>query len=195
MSNPIYLASQSPRRLELLSQLNLIAELVNAPIEEVALPNEQPDSFVIRMAVEKALAGFNKVAGKKIWVIGGDTAVMVNGKVFGKPKHKSDAIRMLSALSGTTHQVLSAVAVVADGAVYSKLNITEVTLKDLTEKEIVDYWQTGEPADKAGGYAVQGIGAKYIRHLEGSYSGVMGLPLFELNQLLEASNFYREADV
>lgn len=195
MTYPLYLASQSPRRLELLQQLGLNAETINAPVEEVALPNETPESFVIRMAVEKALSGFNKVEGKKIWVIGGDTIIVIEDKVFGKPRNKADACRMLGALSGKTHRVLSSVAVVADGQAFSALNRTEVTFKCLSEDEIINYWHSGEPEGKAAGYAIQGLGAKFVQKIEGSYSAVMGLPLFELNQLLEESNFYRETHV
>jgi septum formation protein len=187
---PIFLASESPRRIELLQQLGLQFEVVNAPVEEVALPNEPPESYVLRIAIEKALSGFNKVAGKAIWVIGGDTVVMLNGRVFGKPKNEVDAFRMLSKLSGQTHEVLSAVAIVFDGEVFSALNKTSVSFKDLSESEVMDYIKTEEPFGKAGSYAIQGLGAKFIKHIDGSYSAVMGIPLFELNQLLEASGYH-----
>ena len=188
--SPIFLASESPRRKELLQQLGLQFEVVNAPVEEIALPNEPPESYVLRIAIEKALSGFNKVAGKKIWVVGGDTAVMLSGRVFGKPKNEVDAFRMLSKLSGQTHEVLSAVAIVFDGEVFSALNKTSVTFKVLSESEIMDYISTDEPFGKAGSYAIQGLGAKFIKRIDGSYSAVMGVPLFELNQLLEASGYY-----
>ena len=187
---PLFLASESPRRHELLQQLGLQFEVVNAPVEEVALPNEPPESYVLRIAIEKALSGFNKVAGKEIWVVGGDTAVMLNGRVFGKPKNEVDAFRMLSTLSGQTHDVLSAVAIVFDGEVFSALNKTSVSFKTLSESEIMDYISTNEPFGKAGSYAIQGLGAKFIKRIDGSYSAVMGMPLFELNQLLEASGYY-----
>lgn len=186
----LFLASSSPRRKELLQQLGLEFELVNAPIEEVALPNETPESFVLRMAIEKALSGFNKVAGKSIWVIGSDTVVVLNGKVFGKPKNAVDAHRMLSKLSGRCHEVLTSVAVVFDGEVYSAMNKTQVQFKPLSEVEIVNYIATEESFGKAGAYAIQGLGAKFIQQIEGSYSGVMGLPLYELNQLLVESGYY-----
>jgi len=154
------------------------------------LPNEPPESYVLRIAIEKALSGFNKVAGKAIWVVGGDTVVMLNGRVFGKPKNEVDAFRMLSKLSGQTHEVLSAVAIVFDGEVFSALNKTSVSFKVLSESEIMDYISTDEPFGKAGSYAVQGLGAKFIKRIDGSYSAVKGMPLFELNQLLEASGYY-----
>ena len=187
---PLFLASESPRRQALLLQLGLQFEVVNAPVEEVALPNESPESYVLRIAIEKALSGFNKVAGKAIWVVGGDTVVMLNGCVFGKPKNEVDAFKMLSRLSGQTHEVLSAVAIVFDGEVFSALNKTSVTFKKLSEAEIMSYIHSGEPTDKAGSYAIQGLAAKFIESIDGSYSAVMGMPLFELNQLLEASGYY-----
>jgi len=185
----LFLASSSPRRKELLQQLGFTFEVVSAPIEEVALPNELPSSYVLRMAIEKALSGFNKVAGKAIWVVGSDTAVLLNGKVFGKPKHEGDAFRMLSTLSGKTHEVLSAVAVVYDGEVFSAMSRTQVQFSALSEADIQAYIETNEPLGKAGAYAIQGVGAKIIAHIEGSYSGVMGLPLYELNQLLMEAGY------
>ncbi|BCN93939.1 Maf-like protein [Thiomicrorhabdus immobilis] len=204
IKKPLYLASTSPRRKELLEQLNLDFDVVNAPVEEVALPHENPESYVRRIAIEKALAGFNKVAGKIVWVIGGDTAVLVaeqeidsgmdaetrRFKVLGKPKNQADSYRMLSMLSGRSHQVLSATAVVFDGEVFSTVNTTKVHFKALTDDEIKAYISTGEPQDKAGSYAIQGLAAKFITRIEGSYSGVMGLPLFELNELLTQSGYY-----
>ncbi|WP_040727905.1 nucleoside triphosphate pyrophosphatase [Thiomicrorhabdus sp. Kp2] len=189
-NKPLYLSSNSPRRQELLQQVGLPFEVVNAPVEEVALPHENPESYVRRIAIEKALAGFNKVAGKAVWVIGGDTAVLIDGKVLGKPKSQADSYRMLALLSGKTHQVLSAVSVVFDGEVFSAVNTTQVRFKPLNENEIKEYIASGEPQDKAGSYAVQGLAAKFIVEIEGSYSGVMGLPLFELDELLTQSSYY-----
>lgn len=187
----LYLASSSPRRAELMQQLNLRFETVISPIEETMLPQESPQSFVLRMAVEKAFAGYNKLPGADIWVVGSDTAVLLEQKVFGKPKHEMDAKRMLQQLSGRTHQVLSSVAVLTDGEVFSALNVTEVTFNALSEVDIDDYWLTGEPEGKAGAYAIQGMAAKFINNINGSYSGVMGLPLFELDQLLTQSGYYK----
>lgn len=186
----LYLASTSPRRAELLRQLGLDFEVINAPVEEVALPNESPFSYVRRIAIEKALDGFNKVSGKQIWVVGGDTEVVLDNKVFGKPRNEADALRMLRLLSGRSHTVLSAVAVVYDGEVFSAVNQTEVCFRALSEQAMRDYWATGEPEGKAGAYAIQGLGARFIEKIDGSYSGVMGLPLFELDQLLTASGYY-----
>lgn len=190
MPNPLFLASGSPRRAELLSQLGLSFKTVNAPVEEVALPNEDAESFVKRMAIEKALDGFNKLAGARIWVIGGDTLVKVGHLVLGKPKNQADAMRMWRKISGREHEVLSAVAVVHDGEILCALNRTWVHVRDIDEQEMRDYWQTGEPQDKAGAYAIQGLGAQFITRIDGSYSAVMGLPLFELSQLLKQAHYY-----
>lgn len=189
-SPPLFLASQSPRRLELLQQLGLQATPIYVPIEEVALPHESPSAFVVRMAVEKAYAGFNKLSGSQCYIIGGDTVVLAQGKVLGKPKSEADARRMWQWIAGETHQVLSAVAVVHDGVAYSALNVTKVTFRPMSEQEMTDYWSSGEPRDKAGAYAIQGVGAKFIEKIEGSYSAVMGLPLFELNQLLIEAGYF-----
>ena len=188
----VFLASQSPRRLALLKQLGIQAETVNAPIEEVGLPHESPEAFVLRMAVEKAYAGFNKIAGTESFVIAGDTVVLAQGKVLGKPKNQADAFRMWRLLSGQSHQVLSSVAVVKDGVAYSEVSKTEVCFRQVSEAEMQAYWLSGEPQDKAGAYAIQGLGARFIQSIEGSYSGVMGLPLFELDRLLTQAGFYAE---
>lgn len=195
MDRPLYLCSQSPRRAMLLEQLGIAYQMVEAPIEETALPNESPESFVVRMAVEKALSGFNKLAGRQIWVLGADTLVLKGKTVFGKPKSEYEASQMLTALSGGLHQVLSAVAIVHDGQVFSKVSTTQVWFRGLSETEIADYLATGEPMGKAGAYAIQGFGAKFIEKIEGSYSGVMGLPLFELDQCLVASNYYTDLTI
>lgn len=186
----VYLASTSPRRAELLNQLGIEFSVVNAPVEEVALPNESAESFVRRMAIEKAFDGFNKVAGAKVWVIGGDTLVKVDNQVLGKPRNQVDAMRMWRKLSGQTHSVLSAVAVVYDGEVFCALNETKVTFRDVSEAEWQSYWLSGEPAGKAGAYAIQGMAARFIERIEGSYPAVMGLPLFELDQLLIQAHYY-----
>ncbi len=195
MDRPLYLCSQSPRRAMLLEQLGIAYQTVEAPIEETALPNEPPESFVVRMAVEKALSGFNKLAGHQIWVLGADTIVLKRKKVFGKPKSEYEAGQMLAALSGGHHQVLSAVAIVYDGQVFSEMSSTQVWFRTLSETEIAGYLASGEPMGKAGAYAIQGLGAKFIEKIEGSYSGVMGLPLFELDQCLAASNYYTDLTI
>ncbi|MPQ76937.1 nucleoside triphosphate pyrophosphatase [Hydrogenovibrio sp. JE_KL2] len=189
--NKLFLSSSSPRRLELVKQLNLHCEVVNAPVEEVGLPGESAESYALRMAFEKADSGYNKLAGNDIWVIGGDTLILFEGKVFEKPRNQQDAYRMLKQLSGHSHEVLSSVAVMHDGATFSALNKTRVFFRTLSDAEIEAYWRTGEPCDKAGAYAIQGIAAGFIEKIEGSFSGVMGLPLFELQELLKESGFYQ----
>lgn len=190
----VFLASTSPRRAQLLAQLGVEFDVVNAPVEEVALPGEDADSFVRRMAIEKALDGFNKVAGAKVWVVAGDTVVKVDNQVLGKPRNQADAMRMWRLLSGREHQVLSAVAVVYDGEVCCALSETTVVFALLSEADMLAYWASGEPQDKAGAYAVQGLGARFISSINGSYSGVMGLPLFELGQLLQRLGYFGGAD-
>lgn len=192
MSSKLFLSSSSPRRKDLLAQLNLSAEVVIAPVEEVSLPNESPESFVIRMAVEKAMSGYDKLAGDDIYVIGGDTLVVLDDKSLGKPKNKLVAKKMLSLLSNKTHRVISAVAVVHAGEVFFDKCITKVKFTNLSEQEIEYYLESSESMDKAGSYAIQGLGARYVEKIEGSYSAVMGLPLFELNKLLNKAGFYGE---
>lgn len=190
----IYLASSSPRRQELMEQLGLFPEKVTASVEEVALPNESAASFVVRMAVEKADAAYSKIAGNEIYVVAGDTIVVCDGKVFGKPANQFEAKKTLQALSGKTHTVISAVALMHDGATYSTKCVTKVSFKKLTQQEIENYTLSGESEGKAGAYAIQGKAATFISKIEGSYSSVMGLPLFELNELLEKSGYYREKE-
>jgi septum formation protein len=148
------------------------------------------ESFVRRLAVEKAQAGFNSMPENNVWVVGGDTVVAVDGHVLGKPRSEADYRRMMQLLSGCAHQVLSGLAVVHDGVVHSTVNISTVWFAELSEQEIVGYWQSGEPQDKAGGYGIQGYAGKWVRKIEGSYTGIMGLPLYELDQLLKESEFY-----
>lgn len=200
----LYLASGSPRRWELMQQLNVPFDVIQAPIDEAAFPHEMPDAYVRRMAVEKAQAGFDKVrlqsfdlqanskAEAKVWVVGGDTAVIVDNRIFGKPVDKADALRMLSALSGQTHLVLSGLAIIHNEQTFTAISSTQVTFKTLTLEDIEGYWETGEPIGKAGGYAIQGCGARFIKTIHGSYSGVVGLPLYELDQLLIKSGYRAE---
>ena len=192
----LYLASGSPRRQELMQQLNLQFEVVQAPIDESVLADETPQAYVLRIAVEKAQAGYAKARSHntraKIWVVAGDTAVIVDNQIFGKPTNQTDAERMLTALSGKTHLVLSSLAVISNGQTFTAVNSTSVTFKVLTPQEIQDYWLSGEPVGKAGSYAVQGLGARFITSIQGSYSGVMGLPLYELDQLLTESGYNTE---
>lgn len=192
MSLPdLYLASASPRRRELLAQIGLTVELIPQSMLEQRLDTESPESYVKRLAIEKAKAGSDALGdnGQRP-VLGADTAVVLGDTVLGKPVDKADALAMLGLLSGQVHRVLSAVAVVGkDNLGQNKtlvsMSESHVRFRRLSETERLAYWQTGEPVDKAGGYGIQGLGAMFIEHLEGSYSGVMGLPLFETAELLQ----------
>ena len=183
-SHSILLASGSPRRRELLKQLDIDFTVDPADIDESIFEGESPREHVIRLSREKALAGYSKHAGEKP-VLGSDTIVLLEGEILGKPESREHAEEMLGRLSGCTHQVYSAVALALDqDRVLDTLNITSVTFGDMPTEWIRRYCQGDEPMDKAGAYAVQGGTGQYIRRIEGSYSGVMGLPLFETAELL-----------
>lgn len=178
----IYLASRSPRRQELLNQIDVEFEIVDIDIDESWDGHEKPESYVLRIALEKARAG-NAFSDEDYPVLAADTAVVLDGQILGKAENKEDARSMLKQLSGKTHTVLCAVSLIHKQE-KTLLNTSSVTFKKLTQKEIDDYCETDEPVGKAGGYAIQGKAAIFIKRLEGSYSGVMGLPLFETQQLL-----------
>lgn len=185
----IILASRSPRRVELLQQLGVSPEVVPADIDESLVPGESPEHYVERMAREKAQAIADR-PGDSI-VIGADTTVVCAGEIFGKPADFAATRDMLHQLSGRAHNVLSAVALWSDEGLDARVCTTTVTFRKLSDQEILEYWESGEPAGKAGAYAIQGRGARFIERIEGSYSGVMGLPLFETAALLEAVNSIR----
>lgn len=180
---PVFLASASPRRRELLDQIGVRWELVAVAVDESRHGDESPAAYVTRLARAKALAGRARLT-RPAPVVAADTAVVCRGEIFGKPGDEREAHRMLEALSDTTHDVYTAVAVAADGEVLAALSRSEVTFRKLASNEISAYWRTGEPRDKAGAYAIQGRGAVFIAGLRGSYSGVMGLPVFETAELL-----------
>ena len=181
----IVLASASPRRRDLLQQIGINFRVVVAAIEEQPLPDEKPGDFVLRMAREKALEVMQR-EGAGLPVLGADTAVILDGRILGKPVNRNDAIAMLSKLSGKTHEVYSAVAVaVSEIEIHRVLNVTRVTFSNLEPDWIESYCDTGDPMDKAGAYGVQGKAAEKISRIEGSFYGVMGLPLFETAQLLK----------
>jgi septum formation protein len=182
----IVLASASPRRRELLLQLGVPHEVMAVDADETPHAGESAVQLVTRLARAKAEAGLRRSTAA-LPVLGSDTAVVVDGVIFGKPADQDDAQRMLAALSGRTHQVMTAVALVDDeGQVLEALSQTDVTMRNISPAEAVAYWETGEPAGKAGGYAIQGRGALFIERISGSYSGVMGLPLYETAQLLQS---------
>jgi septum formation protein len=184
--NPlIVLASGSPRRRDLLRQIGIDFRVVVADIEEKSLADEDPGEFVLRMAREKALAVM-RTEGAGLPVLGSDTAVILDGQILGKPVNRDHAIAMLSSLSGKTHEVFSAVAVVlSETEIHQALNVTRVTFSNLDQGWIETYCDTGDPMDKAGAYGVQGKAAEKISRIEGSFYGVMGLPLYETAQLLK----------
>ena len=193
--NEIYLASRSPRRLELLQQMGIACKTVllreetnrQRDVDETPLSSENPFIYVERMAKMKAEIGVLRAKQRALPVmpmLGADTIVVFNGTIFGKPADPADARRMLKLLSGTQHEVLTGVAVTDGTRMLHDTSISRVRFRDLTDAEISAYIATNEPMGKAGAYAIQGMGAVFIERLEGSYSGVMGLPIFETSMLL-----------
>ncbi|MGN2250768.1 Maf family protein [Frateuria sp. GZRe14] len=181
----LYLASQSPRRRELLQQLGVAYTTLDVDVPEIRARDESPEQYVGRVARDKAQAGLALVANVAgALVVGSDTEVVLEGEVFGKPSDAAQAAAMLRRLSGRTHAVISAVWGVDAQQARRELCISKVRFAPLDEAAIATYVATGEPFGKAGGYAIQGRGAALVEHLEGSYSGVMGLPLFETARLL-----------
>jgi len=175
MSSPVlHLASSSPRRRELLTALGLNFSYDGVAIDESALPGEAASDMVLRLAIGKARAAYDS----------GKYEVPVLGADFGKPKSKEEALNMLASLSGTTHQVLTGVALVANGELQTAVSVTEVQFREIHPDEAEAYWQSGEPAGKAGAYAVQGLGGVFVSVINGSYTGVVGLPVFETAGLL-----------
>jgi septum formation protein len=184
----IYLASASPRRRELLRQLGVEFEAMPSNILEVRQTGESPADYVLRVARDKAqfVARLVNERGLPVFpVLGADTEVVMDGEILGKPQDRAHGMALLRRLAGRTHEVLSAVCVVDLGSEHAALSTSRVTFCPLTDAEIAQYWETGEPADKAGAYAIQGKAAAFIERLEGSYSGVMGLPLHELAGILK----------
>ena len=181
----VYLASASPRRSELLRQIGVPFEVRPAAIIETQASGEGPDAFVLRLAAEKADAVWRRVpAEERRPVLAADTAVVLDERVLGKPADEAEAEAMLSALSGRTHRVLTAVALRYGDTAETSLSSSEVRFRATTAEERAAYCRSGEPLDKAGGYGIQGRAAMFVEHLAGSYSGVVGLPLFETAALL-----------
>jgi septum formation protein len=188
MTVDIYLASASPRRAELLRQIGIRFEPIVTGIVEKPWPGERAAEYVRRLARMKAHRGAELRRDRGLPqrpVLGADTEVVLDGEILGKPLDQTHGTEMLRRLSGRTHQVLTAISLLAQDETYDALSESRVTLAPLTDADIARYWATGEPADKAGGYAVQGRAAVFITRIEGSYSGIVGLPLFELMQLLK----------
>jgi septum formation protein len=161
-------------------------EVLSQNADEQLHPDETPEVFAIRLALEKARAGLgNRPAKANAPVLGADTVVVIDDDILGKPADQNDAMATLARLSGQTHRVLTGVALVTDGYESTRLSLSSVTLREISEQECVDYWLSQEPIGKAGAYAIQGRGGVFVEQLEGSYSGVMGLPMFETDDLLK----------
>jgi septum formation protein len=181
----VYLASGSPRRRELLQQIGVAFRTLEARVDEAVLPGEAPQNYVARLAAAKAEAGWERSRDfAHVPVLAADTAVVLDGDILGKPKDQQDAEGMLGRLSGRTHEVLTAVALRTAQGLNSRVSRNEVTFRRVAAAEARDYWETGEAGDKAGAYAIQGYAAVFIADLRGSYTGVMGLPLYETAELL-----------
>jgi len=182
----LHLASSSPRRAELLTRLGVAFEVLALDIPEQRQPSEAAQEYVRRVAREKAGAGLLQVMSSPgAVVLGADTEVILDDEVFGKPRDAQDAIAMLGRLSGRTHEVVSAVSVVSAGREAQAVSITQVSFAELDPARIRAYVETGDCMGKAGAYAIQGSAERFVRHLSGSHSGVMGLPLYETSCLLE----------
>jgi septum formation protein len=193
----IYLASRSPRRRELLKQLGVTFEVLlfreavrrGADVDETPQAGERPEDYVQRLAQAKAEAGMLYMAQRKLPVhpvLGADTTVAIGGRILGKPADEDEATEMLQLLSGRTHEVMTAVAIRLQDVLHARLSLSEVAIAPLSDAQIRAYVATGEPMDKAGAYAIQGRAGAFVRRLSGSYTGVMGLPLFETAELLKA---------
>jgi septum formation protein len=183
MKPALILASQSPRRKELLSQLGYVFQTISADIDETVIEGELPPAYVLRLAIEKAQV-VAKHQTTDCVVLGSDTSVIFDHHILGKPANIENCCEQLLMLSNNTHQVITAIAAVRGGQVISSLVSTDVTFKKLSINEIERYWQTGEPQDKAGAYGIQGIGGQFVKQINGSYSAVVGLPLYETATLL-----------
>lgn len=176
----IYLASRSPRRQELLRQVGVRFEVVPADVAERRQPGQSPAAYAVATALAKARAASRRDRP----VLGADTDVVIDGEILGKPASRADGLAMLQRLANRAHEVYSGVALVHDGREATALSVTRVTFGAIAPAQAQAYWDTGEPADKAGAYAIQGCGAQFVQEIHGSYSGVVGLPLYETLDLL-----------
>jgi septum formation protein len=179
---PLILASGSARRRELLAKLAVSFVVSPTDTDESVLPGERPEAYVQRVAAAKAAKALQTLGARP--VLAADTAVVLGEQIFGKPRDRAHALEILERLSGRAHRVISAVAVSDGYQLTERLSITEVCFGDISAAEREAYWETGEPADKAGAYAIQGHGAIFVKAINGSYTGVVGLPLYETAELL-----------
>ncbi|CBL44204.1 Nucleotide-binding protein implicated in inhibition of septum formation [gamma proteobacterium HdN1] len=184
----LYLASASPRRGELLGQIGVRFAVLSAGVDEQHFAGESPEAYVCRLAASKAQAGLQRALaeGKPCRpVLGADTTVVVSGQILGKPISEADACGMLVRLSDGAHTVLTAVSIATENSVETRLSSSLVVFRRLARAEMRAYWRSGEPSDKAGGYGIQGLAAVFVKSIQGSYSGIMGLPLAETAELLK----------
>jgi len=181
-SPQLHLASTSPRRREILRSLGVEFEIAKVETDESPRQGELPEELVLRLAIAKAEAA----TGAEL-VLGSDTVVVLDGRILGKPRDVDDAVDMLLALSGRSHSVLTGVALRTAEGTRTVLSATDVRFREIGRDEAIRYWQSGEPADKAGGYGIQGLGGMFVEAINGSYSGVMGLPVFETVKLLKSA--------
>jgi len=188
----LHLASSSPRRRAILERLGLEFSASGVDVDERPQRGESPEAMVVRLAIEKARAAGCEPGTV---VIAADTAVVLDGTAFGKPQDEADCMRMLAALSGRRHRVLTGVAVRRGDEVTSALSVTDVKFREIGPDEARKYWQSGEPRDKAGGYAIQGRGAEFVEEITGSYTGVVGLPMLETARLLAAAGIAVTAEL
>ena len=177
----LHLASSSPRRREILAALQLEISVVKVDVDETQSAGETPTDMVLRLAIAKVEAA---VVNTGNLVLGADTAVVIDGRALGKPADEADCLAMLDALSGRGHKVLTGVALRGPNGMSTALSETDVYFREISRDEALAYWQSGEPHDKAGAYAIQGLGGVFVERIEGSYSGVVGLPVFETVVLL-----------
>ncbi len=195
----IYLASKSPRRRELLRQVGIDFEVLllrdtpprGPDVTEIVLPGELPEAYVARVTQEKAQAAWDAVLARRLFplpVLAADTTVVIGQEILGKPANREEAISMLSKLAGNTHHVLTSIAIQYQHQLLQCTQKSEVTFAPLNDAQIAAYCDSAEPYDKAGGYGIQGMAARFISHINGSYSGIMGLPLYETTNLLARLN-------
>jgi septum formation protein len=183
----VYLASRSPRRRELLQQIGVGFRLLDVDVDEAWRAGESPQEYVRRLAREKAAAGRDRLVEATLDaapVLGADTCVVIDGKVLGKPIDREHGIGMLARLAGRSHEVVTGIAIASDDRVYDAVSVSTVHMVQLSQHDIEQYWDTGEPEDKAGAYGIQGLAGAFVSQIEGSYSGVVGLPLYEFVELL-----------
>jgi len=177
----LHLASTSPRRREILAALNLDFTTIHVEVDETPLDGEDPGDMVLRLAIAKVEAA---VIAPGHMALGADTAVVIDGQALGKPVDESDCLAMLASLSGRSHKVVTGVALGTADGTRTAVTETDVCFREISRDEALAYWQSGEPCDKAGAYAIQGLGGAFVERIEGSYSGVVGLPVFETVALL-----------